>query len=614
MTSPRGQVSLRQEQGQYRPTGRKFSITFTLAASIGGLVAIAVFAELILGFSAGRRNTFALLNEKAIFLVDKIETAMRHHLDPAEEIVTNFKAMIESGAVNPDDQKQISTAAMGMVAAERQIWAVGYWTADLQQTLALRTPGQDLLLVQEDHKADPQFNDLLQDVRSIDEAIWRELAFAEGVTLVNVVQAVRRDEKFIGFVGAVVTMPELSSLITEVGDTFNATGFILYGPEGVLAHPNLVSPHPDLSKETPIVSRARVGDLVLANFQNRQPTEGFEPAAEQGVQVDSLDQFDTQHVLFTRGINDYGAVPWIIGAHVPASNVNAELLRMLIAALAGIAVLVLSIVAAVLLGRRIARPIKQASETAVQISGLNFSAADTLSSSYIRELDDQARAFNSMVQGLKWFETYVPKKLVSQLMRDGSFAASAERELTVMFTDIVGFTSLSESMPATEVAGLLNEHFAILGKAIEQEGGTIDKFIGDSVMAFWGAPEPQTDHAARAIKAAQTIANQLEAENERRAIGGKVAVRIRIGLHTGPVVIGNIGAPGRINYTIVGDTVNTAQRIEVLGKEFDQGSAATVLMTAATRRSAGNEAKGASAGEFEVKGKNELIEVIRVSV
>ena len=131
-------------------------------------------------------------------------------------------------------------------------------------------------------------------------------------------------------------------------------------------------------------------------------------------------------------------------------------------------------------------------------------------------------------------------------------------------------------------------------------------------MAFWGAPEPQADHAARAIRAAQTIARELEIENQRRKSGGKVAVRIRIGLHTGPVIVGNIGSPGRINYTIVGDTVNTAQRIESLAKDFDEGAAATLLMTASTSKAAGGESYGNSAGEFAVKGRNEPVVVMYV--
>jgi class 3 adenylate cyclase len=121
-------------------------------------------------------------------------------------------------------------------------------------------------------------------------------------------------------------------------------------------------------------------------------------------------------------------------------------------------------------------------------------------------------------------------------------------------------------MPAAEIADFLNHHFALVAKCVEAEGGTVDKYIGDSVMAFWGAPEPQPDHTERACRAAIGVSIALKSDNMARKREGKPPVRVRIGVHTGEVVVGNIGAPGRINYTIVGDTVNAASRLEQLCK------------------------------------------------
>ena len=128
--------------------------------------------------------------------------------------------------------------------------------------------------------------------------------------------------------------------------------------------------------------------------------------------------------------------------------------------------------------------------------------------------------------------------------------------------------NLAEHLSTPETAAFLNDHFRLLAICVEAEGGTIDKFIGDSLMAFWGAPDAQLDHAARACRAARAIA----AADRMRTIAidaskGVKPVRIRVAIHTGPTIVGNIGAPGRINYTIIGDTVNIAQRIENIAKE-----------------------------------------------
>ena len=190
-----------------------------------------------------------------------------------------------------------------------------------------------------------------------------------------------------------------------------------------------------------------------------------------------------------------------------------------------------------------------------------------------------------MLDGLRWFERYVPKTLVSRLMRvqGRNAVVSHQREVTVLFTDIVGFTGLSERMSATQVADLLNDHFSLLAACIEAEGGTVDKFIGDSVMAIWGAPESYHDGAARACRAALAIADAVRADNAMRGRPGKPRVRVRIGVHTGPVVVGNIGSPGRVNYTVVGDTVNTAKRLDELGKVLaDDDETVPILISAET--------------------------------
>jgi class 3 adenylate cyclase len=146
--------------------------------------------------------------------------------------------------------------------------------------------------------------------------------------------------------------------------------------------------------------------------------------------------------------------------------------------------------------------------------------------------------------------------------------ASRRRNVTVMFTDIVEFTPQAENLHEQATADLLNHHFELLGACIDDEHGVIDKYIGDSVMAVWGGLSKMEDHADRAVRAALAMARAIGEDNAIRRAAGFSPIRVRIGLHSGPAVVGNIGAPGRVNYTVVGDTVNVAQRFEQLGKEF----------------------------------------------
>ena len=177
-----------------------------------------------------------------------------------------------------------------------------------------------------------------------------------------------------------------------------------------------------------------------------------------------------------------------------------------------------------------------------------------------------------------------------------------------MLTDIVGFTTLAEQSTPEAVTDFVNRHFTMLN-ALRRgaRAATLAQFIGDSVMAFWGAPDPQPDHAARACRAALAIAAALEAENGAAADRGEPPIRMRIGINTGEVTAGNVGAPGRSNYGIVGDTVNTTQRIEQLAKTIchDQPTAA-ILVSGRTRTQAGDGFAFVEAGAHALRGRQEL--------
>ena len=186
-----------------------------------------------------------------------------------------------------------------------------------------------------------------------------------------------------------------------------------------------------------------------------------------------------------------------------------------------------------------------------------------------------------------------------------------ERELTVMFTDIAGFSRIAVGRSPAAVADFLNRHFTLLGEQVEATGGTIDKYIGDSLMAFWGAPVADADHAEHACRAAIAIARVITADNKRRARKGFRPVRIRIGIHTGNVVVGNVGAPGRINYTLIGDTVNAAQRLEQLGKEVPSEADCIVLASGATIAKLPPDIPRRALGELTLRGMGDF-EVYRL--
>ena len=189
------------------------------------------------------------------------------------------------------------------------------------------------------------------------------------------------------------------------------------------------------------------------------------------------------------------------------------------------------------------------------------------------------------------------------------------RELTVLFSDIRDFTTFSESHSPEEVVTLLNAYFTAVVPAIEAEGGSVDKYMGDGIMALFGAPDAKPDHAARAVRAAVIMVEAVHSREGRWAELGFPGLRIGVGVHTGPAVVGTIGSPRRLDYTAIGDTVNAAARIEAQNKPFGSeiliSSATCSALPPSERSRLGCRERSEPA---LLKGKSESLELHRVDV
>jgi adenylate cyclase len=168
------------------------------------------------------------------------------------------------------------------------------------------------------------------------------------------------------------------------------------------------------------------------------------------------------------------------------------------------------------------------------------------------------------------FTQYVPPGVIAQVLQHPEFLrlGGEEKELTAMFSDIRGFTTLSEGLSPTALVELLNEFLSAMTDVIFDNWGTLDKYIGDAIMAFWGAPSPQSDHAVRACRTALQMIDVLKKLQAKWEAQGRPRIDVGIGINTGPMVVGNMGSTKRFNFTIMGDSVNLASRLEGTNKQF----------------------------------------------
>ncbi|WP_421994616.1 adenylate/guanylate cyclase domain-containing protein [Reyranella sp.] len=259
-----------------------------------------------------------------------------------------------------------------------------------------------------------------------------------------------------------------------------------------------------------------------------------------------------------------------VAAAVPLVELTADSQALVRRATIAAAIAVtLAVIGTLLASLLLSRSISRIAVKTESIRSLDFSDRTPVDSR-ITEIVRLSDSIERMREGLEVFGRYVSKNLVHQIMRSPESAGvgGTRREITVMFSDIEGFSLLSESMEPELLTSRLSRYFDVLGSAILVNRGTIDKYIGDSIMAFWNAPEPDPDHVVNACRAALQASAASRALSEKWRGRGRPGFRTRFGLHTGPAVVGNVGARERINYTLVGAVANQASRLEGLNKVY----------------------------------------------
>ncbi len=201
-----------------------------------------------------------------------------------------------------------------------------------------------------------------------------------------------------------------------------------------------------------------------------------------------------------------------------------------------------------------------------------------------------------------------PAVIEAVLSESGEDQASVTvRETSILFADIVGFTARCEVLPPEEVAAFLNQFFSLAADIIFKHGGTLDKFIGDAVMAFFGAPLPQEDHALRAVRSAVELVAALDEWNTKRESEGLDRIEVRIAVNSGPVVVGDIGSATRVDYTVLGNTVNVTARLEE-----HVAKPGTIVLGETTKEQVGDSIATEPLGSVQLKGLSRKISIHRV--
>lgn len=409
-------------------------------------------------------------------------------------------------------------------------------------------------------------------------------------------------DRFSGIVAIDLTLDGLSSYLAERRVSPTSVSFILD------AHGNIIA-----NSQERTVAR-KIGDrLRLTHISEWADQMVGIVYSQRGIQDRGEQSYFVQHdgrefVASLKPIESVAHKDWQIFVIAPMDDFNAEIKsnnrRML---LLGLGATALQILIIWLLAKKLSTPLERLASSVENIRDLRQETVNDLPRTRVREIQMLSSAVETLDTAIRSFASFVPVSLVRDLLQSEQKLeiGGSSRFLTIFFSDMEGFSDLSEKIPSKELVQRVSDYLNIATKSVNREAGTIDKFIGDGVMAFWGAPAIMEDHARRACLAALHIQRAVGALNaEVLAVGGN-PLKVRIGIHSDAVIVGNIGSPERMSYTVLGDGVNIASRLEALNKTYGTN----ICLSHSVYKEAGDRFCVRPIGDVRVKGRRASITV-----
>jgi adenylate cyclase len=380
-------------------------------------------------------------------------------------------------------------------------------------------------------------------------------------------------QKRQGVLAVIIENTRLAQFLSQLSVGKSGAAFIL-GRDGT----TIAAPDPDADE----VNMQRPDQPLLPIAQG---------AIKQAGSSYTSDERTARRVRFVAGGDAFAvtltplAFPgWTLATVIPEAEFLGPIETTIRHLLMGLAILILaaSILSAWLARRLIAKPLITVVDELKHVARFELDQVRR-HPSRLAELENLSNAIADMAGGLAAFRKYIPADLVRMLLSEGiePRPGGSIRALTVLFADIAGFTGLSERL-GDRIIPLLSSYLDTMSREVNTHGGTIDKFIGDAVMAFWGAPATNADHAVDACQAALAGQRALRASGLTDDSGRPL--KVRIGINSGDMLVGNIGSEFRLNYTVIGDAVNIASRLEGANKEYGT----EIIIGEETRRLAGD--------------------------
>nr|WP_242601660.1 adenylate/guanylate cyclase domain-containing protein [Legionella londiniensis] len=576
-----------------------------------------------------------ILSTSAQNLIEKttllVKERFNNYLHPLSQDLIEIKNAINRGIVDPDNTRQFDRFLFESIRYNPEIFMVYYGTAEgdfygvdreqkgiigLTHVINSKSPpisvryelneqGEKIQKKILTRHYDPRVRPWYQEAVAAGKPIWTEIyqfyVFEKSDFLVPGITAAApiydKNQKLKGVIALDLTVDGLQEFIRQLDVTGNTMIYVTNNESAVIAFrdPNHTE---DLRGEKLGPDEIKKYNIPLKDlhFQNRIPLQ-------KSYMHNDKEYFLAYHSLET--INPER--PWHITIIVPEHDVLAPLKALSMRTfILTILVLIIGAFIARFLSQRISKPIIQLANDAQEITRLNLTPKPLLNT-IIKEISYMDQTLSTLRSSLTSFQRYVPSSLVKKLMKSGKIAevGGQNQIITILFSDIKDFTHMAESTPPEQLMTYLSDYFQTMTDAVIQHEGTLDKYIGDAIMALWNAPTKDVKHPYHACLAARDMMQRVEKLNQKNRHQGIPEFTIRIGIHTGEAVVGNVGSEDRLSFTALGDSVNLASRLEAINKNYSTN----IIVSKATYQEVADLFPFRLLDQVTVHGKQESTEI-----
>lgn len=574
-----------------------------MALGFGGGIGIVSIVTLSIAYFYSIESTLTLMHDKARLVVDTTVTLITKDFTPINKQALGLQTALQTGTTTPE---QLETSLHLLQPA-----------TDAADIIALIRPNGRFVAYDGNQKeyTKGDLSEKKQVMRTLEQtgrqttSRWVAPMFSEGVgeTIFTYQTPLQVQGKYWGVLAHLVNLRTLSKMLQENSGAGGHTPFILYKKDYVLAHPAYTRNQVVTSTDSPLPFIGGFPDPVLSRYLDSTEFKG-------GIFNENMKNMKTSrvridgkaYIFLTKQQIIEGFGELTVGVYFDASTETAALHQLLNSIWIVAVFVLLAVLLTIPLANIFSRPALNLARAARQVLNGDLASVSELPPSSIVEMDQASTAFNKMVAGLKEaehirsiFGRMVPRKIAEKMLNSPDGLEPQSAVATVLFSDLVGFTSISEKIPPNEIVSLLNAYFQEMVEIIEKHDGIITQFQGDGILAVFGIPLDDARQADKAIMAAQEMS---QAVLNNKYAGHKLDCRI--GINTGHLVAGNVGAKNRMNYTVNGDAVNVAARLEQMNKIY----ATRILVAGATIEMASG-INAEKIGSADVRGKQQMIEV-----